>query len=1088
MKLCSSKACMLAASLLLVGTIGRAQQTAPLVNTPIPPSPASSVFHQFAGYTPNLSTGTVSVPISLYDVQVGDYTLPLSMQYYTQGIRVTDDPYPLGYGWLLSPGLRITRTIMGRPDMYYTPDVQPSAPDNWRYGRSALYNEESFKHPDLNNPSSFVDTQHDIFTVHLPAGDYAFLLNRQSDGTYTAVSCNNLLKIVPDGLRGFTVTDGEGVIYHFGDSGQTQGDYTEIYHNRYVTAWMLRRIELPGSGRVIDFDWEYAHHTTLGTGMQRAGDVVADFKENHGEIPADPNPTYTSAYEMGLSAEYGNYNQMLHLKQVRFPGGTVELTYQGATHPMLTRLKVSNLFGSIVRNIDFVYGTGIDAALLLSANFSDEGTYRFEYDPGRFVYTHGQDWWGFYNGKNNDALVPKMSVKTYNNRLAGGPSSYETFGQADRTADAAAMQANLLKKIIYPTGGYTAFEYEPHRFTGSLSANAALGSQSRFRLTMGGGLRVCKITSRAGNDAPDVVKRYKYGKGENGLGNVLYEPTLETFIDELNGYSMEHPQTGIHPVAYNHRLLLLNTHSCYRRYALNTPDLWYDTVTEYVEGAGKTVYTFCRIVPENAASSETIHDFSQRSPLTFNTLFSKGCLPAAQVDYKKTGSSYTPVQQTDYTYSLVEETDKRIIDAYVSRRMLSLLPNGPDLLFESTGWPTDGSIEVGGSQPLGFAYTVHPLGIRFYYEQLKSKSITAYSEQGRVNRTEDYTYSVYQLSDKRVTCGDGTVTTEQYFYPKDYADHKGGASDAQQSVLKNMLTRNIRTPLFRQVRTCNGSSESVRTEFAYYHSSFYKPSKVYYRESCLAEYDYDIAGNVCSLTENGSLKQAFLWGYNYTLPVLAVKGMSYAEMRARIGIGSAAAVNGTNASDIAAAIGSAKQAVDEYAHATAYTYLPLIGQSSITAPNGNRTTYAYDAAGRLSAIHDHDRHLQQSFAYHLANGGDDTGGGSPTPGTTMQFTGVHTAGGTGSGSIVCQNPCVVHFYLHAECSAPDGYAEYMLAGNYHTLSGANGKAVTLKLDSGTHSFTVSLNHAGESSRASITIQGTDQPNTLGTVTTIEAYQ
>lgn len=83
-------------TMLMFSSAVTAQLTSPLVNTPIPPSPNSAAFRQFAGYTPNLATGTVNVPIPLYDIKVGDFTLPLSMQYYTQGIKMTDDPYPLG--------------------------------------------------------------------------------------------------------------------------------------------------------------------------------------------------------------------------------------------------------------------------------------------------------------------------------------------------------------------------------------------------------------------------------------------------------------------------------------------------------------------------------------------------------------------------------------------------------------------------------------------------------------------------------------------------------------------------------------------------------------------------------------------------------------------------------------------------------------------------------------------------------------------------------------------------------------------------------------------------------------------------------
>jgi YD repeat-containing protein len=51
------------------------------------------------------------------------------------------------------------------------------------------------------------------------------------------------------------------------------------------------------------------------------------------------------------------------------------------------------------------------------------------------------------------------------------------------------------------------------------------------------------------------------------------------------------------------------------------------------------------------------------------------------------------------------------------------------------------------------------------------------------------------------------------------------------------------------------------------------------------------------------------------------------------------------------------------AQVTTYTYIPLVGMSSVTDPNGNAMHYEYDAAGRLKHIRDKDNNIVKSYAY-----------------------------------------------------------------------------------------------------------------------------
>ena len=1065
---------------LLVSSAVTAQLTSPLVNTPIPPSPNSATFRQFAGYTPNLATGTVNVPIPLYDIKVGDFTLPLSMQYYTQGIKMTDDPYPLGYGWILSPGLRITRTIMGRPDMYHTFDVQQSPEDPFTYGKKAMYDYEQHLHSGWDY-DDVTDTQHDVFTLHLPHGNYTFFLKKNAGGGWDAVTTDNLLKIEVENTLAFKVTDGNGIVYHFGGGNLNDNPCYELYHGRYATSWMVRQIVLPGINRTIDFEWEGVYQSALVYGPFLGGDVLEDHKEQFRNVPDDTNPTYTSASELGLVCHFGEYNEVLHLKQVRFPGGQVDFTYKSRTNPLLEKMKVTNMFGTAVRQVDFGYGTGRDERLLTTVDFSDEGVYTFNYHTSRFDGNlNAQDWWGYYNAKANRELVPQVWLKSYNSSTPGASTSYQRYGSADRSIDATAMQANMLTRVTYPTGGYTAFEYEPHKFNGSLTTNEGLGTSSRFRLTEGGGLRVKKMTSSAGGNAPVVEKNYTYGTDGNGLANVIYEPTLETFIDELNAYNYGTDNYGVN-YGYNHRNLIINSQSNYMRGAMNTPALWYPTVTESVPGEGKTVYTYSRKVNENTTFPYRHLDFDNRYPLAYNNLFSKGCLLTEESVY---GSDNKLLRKTTYDYAVVEESGKQINDVLVTRTGISRLSDGPDLQY-TNNWEIlhDGMILTGYTP--NTPYLLSPLTIRFFYERLNSMTTVDYSEDTSLTTKTNYTYSGYQVASRNVTTSGGSTMTEEYYYPKDYAQAPAG----QQSILTAMRNKNILEPVFKTVLKQDGSTRYVRNEYALFHNSFYRPSKVYSQKGSNAEtlrgsYEYDNAANLCGITRGTLQKTAVAWGYGSTLPVAVVEGTDYASLVNLAGTAVMNGLNGSTAATVNANLATLRSKVGSTGLVTSCTHQPLVGMLTQTDPNGNVTEYVYDNAWRLDRKKDKDGKTVELYTYKPLNESGITLSGSETNNpVVVQFSGISQSGSTASAQIVCEGDCQVTFYLMGEVNDEGGVAEYMLDGNYYSYTGAFGEYVTLNLTEGSHRFTASISGAGF---ASLYINAVNTPNTLGGNLTIQA--
>jgi hypothetical protein len=88
-------------------------------NQVIPYPELAREFQKYLGYPVSMATGILDINIPLFDVKVDNYTLPFSLSYHSSGIKVTQSPGMVGYGWSLIPSFRITRVIHNRDDERY---------------------------------------------------------------------------------------------------------------------------------------------------------------------------------------------------------------------------------------------------------------------------------------------------------------------------------------------------------------------------------------------------------------------------------------------------------------------------------------------------------------------------------------------------------------------------------------------------------------------------------------------------------------------------------------------------------------------------------------------------------------------------------------------------------------------------------------------------------------------------------------------------------------------------------------------------------------------------------------------------------
>ena len=128
---------------------------------------------------------------------------------------------------------------------------------------------------------------------------------------------------------------------------------------------------------------------------------------------------------------------------------------------IVENIKVKNIdIGNIFLQVDLEYYSDYQRFFLTKATFNNNPTssasysYMMSYnDPGglpdRFAFS--QDHLGYFNGKNNQTLLPK-NISTNFEEI----NSY----LADREPDFTYASKGTLDTLYYPTGGYTYFEYE----------------------------------------------------------------------------------------------------------------------------------------------------------------------------------------------------------------------------------------------------------------------------------------------------------------------------------------------------------------------------------------------------------------------------------------------------------------------------------------------------------------------------------------------------------------------------------------------------------------------------------------------------
>lgn len=941
----------------------------------IPPNPDAAQYQKYLGYPISPATGTANISIPLYTLQASGLAIPFSLSYHSSGIKVYDYPGKIGYGWSLFPGFSITRTIMGKPDdLAKTSEIRSES--LYSGGSSVGIDQYLCNMADNSDfPISIpdaslgyrMDGQYDIFTVHLPNFNATFIL-KWANGVLTGVpipAAPIAIKPIKVGsgtgplyFSYFEVTDDKGYKYIFGK------DYKDYSSNVWssTSEWMLEKIIPPNGLDVVTFTYSNAW-------LPFNGALTNQYFEVDDAFNNAASGSYSKEDVFGTPTGGSNYSDLTYntwsLLAIDFPAGRVDFNYESSDLSKISSIKVYNKSNENVKSIEFqsltnsdystTNPTGLTNTLLGSVRISGEGQYSFEYDMQPFTYKHGQDFSGFYNGKNNSNLIPTVTL-TINASMPGqGGGSYaQTFNGADRQPDSVKMQSHILKKIIYPTGGYSRFIYEPHKFI------------SKGSLSYGLGLRVASTEVYDPVSGKTITSVYKYGVSESGIGElgtnftvngqlssldesafVSGKQLLKLYPDETSGYM------------FSIRRRTISSSNKYSYFSFNLP-VWYPEVNVYSDG-GKTVYKY-GYTPSyflnNPGPSNTDNFYIRE----FRNLGLAG--PKLLKKQIRRGDGKL-IHENTYKY---DEGGAGIFGLIVDPIV-------------DYGGHTYGEIFSNYPQSVtsqNFINTAsHPFNISDYMivngnDNVLSDTTRMYQDNGEVLQTiTEYAYGYPNLLEsKSVINSKNEMLTEKYYYPMNSnIPDIGVLSEGEQIAVAGLSGNNYLTTLIEEKRFKDGVALNS-TLYGYRYDNL-RPLSVYTStagtsfETRIRFHKYDAHFNILEQQKSNDVKEVYLWGYNSLYPVARIVGSkSYDEIIAQSGIDTAQLRTPVNDASLRTYL-NALRLIDDVLVFT-YTYKPLIGLTSETDPAGRTTYYEYDAFGRLSTVKDSHGNIVKHICYNYA--------------------------------------------------------------------------------------------------------------------------
>ena len=837
----------------------------------------------------------------------------------------------------------------------------------------------------------------DIFNYALLGGNGKFVLKPELLGVHQPpyILPDEKIKVDYERIGGnpnygeitsFLITDTDGLQYTFDQREYSGVNGSSGFANNYLLS------QVQGITPTQTVKYVYENIPTYSTPYDFSNSqILGDEGVNSLEFPSETSTLITASFSPK------------RIKEIIFPAGKVTFVYETinrtdlANNQALNKIKIWSYKPStnsfvLVKMFDLVqnYFTGGNNRLHLTevkmqnSDSTDVGSYLLTYNTTVNLPAYqskARDFWGYYNGKTtNTSLLAQQSVGY---SLNNGGSGNITVGSADRNAYETDMQANILTKITYPTGGYTTFEYEANRY---LDGSAVM--------KLAGGLRIKTLKNYESATASPIVTTYKYGEDEMGNGLAGFN-TLYRFNASTNYVWVQPPLASAQRKRVRTFLSNFNANIS----PFEGSPIKYPFVSEYLgTGQGKTVHEF--------KIRTDVLDYPDQTFMTTVT-GNLSCNPISPVVITPDQSGRQDVisfhwdrgQRLQKTVFGNDGKKKyRLVNTYQNLKdtqtgVLSLLLHKLVDYSSLAGVGTEADYQCFLTNK-AFTYKNHTMS--WGVSKLTKTDEYVYDNQDDTKFTKKTNYNDFdpiyyfpRLSREVVNAGE--IRGKKYVYPFDYQNIPNTTTGELFSIKRLLEKNQINVPIeevsyYKSSLTATDSLISgakLTSPFSkednssgVFKSLFVSTNKVYLLESqafnVFGATPYKSSSdlyNTSPSTYTSDLPKHGLYELKLTMTGYDVYGNldGYTIANGRTDAFSYLGAYSHDGLKLYL-LGGQTQDSGGLNHTTNYAYtLPLLGLSSIKAPNGVFTYFNYDNFGRFKNMLDHNGKILKENAYSYPN-------------------------------------------------------------------------------------------------------------------------
>ncbi|MCD7969083.1 MAG: hypothetical protein LUF87_01860 [Alistipes sp.] len=967
-------------------------QTAHESNNPdiVPVTPQSAIYQKYLNHQVSEHTGIPEITIPLYELELKGMKIPILLSYHASGVKAIQYDGDLGAGWSINVGgFKVMRTIYGLEDEKY----QHYSYSNWQSNYAGINDlssnrDRNEKDRQLDQFTYAWDTEYDRFSYILPSssGNFIVLNGSDSDQITALIAESQQDKIAftnGNGVYSFrdlVITDEQGVVYYLGDNDNREYAPMPLFQ---TIGWPLLKMITTYNEEV---KFEYKGYESM-LNMSRINSLIyqeAPFYTNYTGLMENPLQSFvpgaefptvnftdyeytgsqliskiTTPYCKVLFVRKGNPSENVYSDEIRY-----------RWNQLITAVEVYNNNNELVKSINFEYelaqkNNSNTHNLLKSMTVSGIGqtsakeVFQFSYYP-RNNYSYS-DMWG-YGGNSNyiDEFFKTYPPLLYKKYVVAAPDEFKYINQfslpnglsfGDRSVKNEPAAEYSLKRITFPTGGFTEYDYEPHV------------DDNQIKI---GGLRVKRIISKTSETSNPIITEFQYSKArfEVLLGNIDFLEDIYTlyFWTNYQASTVGHPATAYRGTRTTnfHINPVLGEILSYRPIYEKVTTLQYDEGQRKYNGKTVSVYGNINFYEKREMSGQArILPFMGDNSIgqIIEGTFSRNFWTNPYLGYSPTLMSRTYYDNEDrikrtetYNYSNVQ---KGTFDELRVKERIKI----------------NNTAELGVYGEYDFInfrydYIHYPLKLGFY--RLDGKVTTDYTDNGEVRLAESYQYNQnHQLIKKTI----GNLLSESYKYPVDFTE----------TVYKNMVSANILSPVIESVKYPDYpfNTESSRNKTTYEHrNGMYLPSSILsktpnvdYRNEITFD-RHDAKGNILQCTVLDGISIVYLWSYSGQYPIAEIKNATYSQVTNIINETTLNLISNRvepTASDWLLVEGLRTNPSLADAQVTTYRYKPLVGVLSITGPSGLKNSFEYDALGRLICIKDHYGNVIEDYQYYLQN-------------------------------------------------------------------------------------------------------------------------